>query len=81
MNWYREDQSDVISLENEDTKTEYTMGEVDDWLNRVRTFREEEVPDELLKQWIETTQEARVNDRQIVEKMIDVNPATYMPYA
>ena len=81
MNWYREDQSDMISLENEDIKTEYTMKEVDDQLSRVRTFRGEEASDELVKQQIETTREARVNDIQIVEEMIDVNPATYMLYA
>ncbi len=81
MNWYRENQSDVISLEDEDTKTEYTMEEVDDWLNRVREFRGKEVLDKLLEQWIETTQEAKVNDIQIIEEIINVNPATYMPYA
>jgi len=79
MNWFREDQSDIISLdEDEDAKTEYTMKEIDDWLNRVRTFRGEEASDKLLEQWIENT---RVNDIQIIGEMIDANPATYMPYA
>ncbi len=49
MNWYKKDQSDVISLEDEDTKTEYTMKEVDDWLNRMWTFKGEKVSDELLE--------------------------------
>ncbi len=51
MNWFRKNQSDIISLDDDkDAKTEYIMKEVDNWLNRVRTFREEEIPDELLKQ-------------------------------
>ncbi len=51
MNWFREDQSDMISLDDdEDAKTEYIIKEVDDWLNRVRTFRGEEAFDELLEQ-------------------------------
>ncbi len=83
MNWYREDQSDVISLKDEDIKTEYIMEEVDDWLSRVWTFRGEEASDELLEQWIEITWEIRVSDIQIVKETIDMNPATYMymPYA
>jgi len=36
MNWFREDQSEVISLDDdEDAKIEYIMEEVDDWLNRM----------------------------------------------
>ncbi len=71
----------MISLEDEDAKTEYIMEEVNDWLNRVWTFRGEEALDELLEQWIETTHEARVNDIQTIEKIIDTNLAIYMPYA
>ena len=52
MNWFRKDQSDIISFDNndDDTKIEYTIEEVDDWLSRVRTFREKEASDELLEQ-------------------------------
>ncbi len=52
MNWFRKDQSDVISLNDNDenVKIKYIMKKVNDWLNRVRTFREEEVSDKLLKQ-------------------------------
>ncbi len=57
------------------------MEEVDNQLNRMQAFRGEEASDELLEQQIETTQEARVNDIQIIEETIDVSPATYMPYA
>ncbi len=57
------------------------MEEVDDWLNRVRTFRGEETLDELLEQWIATMKEARVNNIQIIRETINVNPATYIPYA
>jgi len=71
----------VISLEDKNTKTEYIMEEVDDWLNRVRTFRGEETLDELLEQWIATMKEARVNNIQIIRETINVNPATYIPYA
>ncbi len=82
MNWFREDQSEVISLYNdENANTEYIMEEVDDWLNRVWTFRGKEAPDELLEQWIEIIHDARINDIQIIEKMIDVNPAAYMSHA
>jgi len=36
INWFKEDQSDIISLDdNEDAKIEYIMEEVDDWLNRI----------------------------------------------
>jgi len=36
MNWFREDQSEVISFDDdENTKTEYTIEDVDDWLNRM----------------------------------------------
>ena len=52
MNWFRKDQSDIISLDDneEDAKTEYTIEEVDDWLNRVWTFRGEKVSNKLLGQ-------------------------------
>ncbi len=82
MNWFKKDQLEVISLnDDEDAKIKYTMKEVDDWLNRVRTFREEEASNELLEKWIETTHDTKVNDIQIIEKTIDTNSATYMPYA
>ncbi len=58
----------------------YIIKEVNDWLNRIWTFREEEVSDELLKQWIKTTHDVRVNDIQVINKMLDINPASYMPY-
>ncbi len=81
MNWFRENQSDVISLDNnEDAKIEYIMEEVDDQLNRVRTFRREEASDEQLEQWIEVTHKTRVNNIQVIEETIDVNPAIYIPY-
>ena len=50
MNWFRKDQLDIINLDDDkEAKIEYIMKEVNDWLNRMRTFREEETSDELLK--------------------------------
>ena len=41
----------MISLENDkNAKIEYTMKKVEDWLDRVWTFKREEALDELLKQ-------------------------------
>ena len=64
MNWFKKDQSDIISFDNddEDAKTEYTIKEINDQLNRVQTFRGEEASDELLEQQIKITQDARVNN-------------------
>ncbi len=56
VNWFREDQLEIISLDgDEDAKTKYIMEEVDDWLNRVQIFRGKEALNELLEQWIKTT--------------------------
>jgi len=46
----------------------------------VRTFRREEASDEQLEQWIEVTHKTRVNNIQVIEETIDVNPAIYIPY-
>ena len=79
MNQFRKDQSDIISLKNnnEEAKTEYIIEEVDDWLNRMRTFRRKKVLNELLEQQIKSTYKTRINDIKIIDKILDANPATY----
>ncbi len=36
INWFKEDQLDIISLDNDKAKIEYIMEKVDDWLKKYK---------------------------------------------